>query len=166
MRQSGTIRGMNSEVRETVRQAMRERELTQMEFAQRLGMTQPALAKMLTGRTGQIPESWQKVLDELDLKLVAVPRGDNALDKLEVVGKLSESSVDIYDLMEFVEEIDRAIPFINRVRFLVNLNYIFVELKNNSPLTARRDVAEIWSRTLSKSNITLNVASKENRSSE
>ncbi|BDP44842.1 hypothetical protein DAETH_48110 (plasmid) [Deinococcus aetherius] len=65
---------MNPEVRQAVREAMKDRELTQVELAQRLGMTQPALAKMLTGRTGQVPESWQKVLDELGLKLIAVPK--------------------------------------------------------------------------------------------
>lgn len=53
---------------------MKQRELTQSELAQRLGMTQPALAKMLTGRTGQVPESWQRVLDELGLQLVAIPK--------------------------------------------------------------------------------------------
>ena len=68
MKHSATIRGMNPEVREAVRQTMKQRELTQSELAQRLGMTQPALAKMLTGRTGQVPESWQKVLDELGKK--------------------------------------------------------------------------------------------------
>lgn len=64
---------MNEGVREAVRQVMKERQLTQVELAQQLGMTQPALAKMLTGRTGQLPGSWQKVLDALGLRLTVEP---------------------------------------------------------------------------------------------
>ena len=76
MKHGATIKGMNQDVRDAVRQAMKERQLTQVELAQQLGMTQPALAKMLTGRTGQLPGSWQKVLDALGLRLTVEPVGD------------------------------------------------------------------------------------------
>lgn len=66
--------GMNEQVREAVRQAMKKQQLTQAEMAQRLETSQPALAKMLTGRVGKVPDQWQKLLDELGLELVALPK--------------------------------------------------------------------------------------------
>ena len=65
--------GMNSEVREAVKAALGQKGMSQAELARRLGMERGNLNRLLQGKSGQVPEVWQKVLDELGLKLVAVP---------------------------------------------------------------------------------------------
>lgn len=66
--------GMNEQVREAARQALKAQQRTQAEIADQIGLKQPDVARLLSGRVGQIPESWQKLLDALDLELVAQPR--------------------------------------------------------------------------------------------
>jgi len=69
-----TMTGMNEKVREAVRQTLKARNLTQAEAAQQIGLKQPDIARLLSGRAGKIPENWQKLLDELGLELIAVPK--------------------------------------------------------------------------------------------
>lgn len=64
---------MNEQVRNAARSALKERDLTQAEFAEQIGLTQSDVARLLTGRVGKIPDNWQRVLDALGLKLIAVP---------------------------------------------------------------------------------------------
>lgn len=66
--------GMNEQVRNAARAALKERDLTQAEFAEQVGLKQSDVARLLTGRVGKIPDNWQKVLDGLGLQLVAVPK--------------------------------------------------------------------------------------------
>lgn len=70
------MNGMNDQVRKAVRQRMKALSLTQSELGDAVGMAQPHVARLLSGTVGAIPESWQKVLDALDLELVAQPRKD------------------------------------------------------------------------------------------
>ncbi len=72
---------MNDNIRETVKDRMKARKLTQRELARRTDMHETNLARLLAGRSGKINEGWQKVLDELGLELVAVPKGTD-LSKL------------------------------------------------------------------------------------
>ncbi|UQN10362.1 helix-turn-helix transcriptional regulator [Deinococcus sp. QL22] len=65
---------MNEQVRKAVQEAMTERELSQGELARRTGLVRPAVSKLLNGTVGRVPENWQRILDELDLELVAQPR--------------------------------------------------------------------------------------------
>jgi transcriptional regulator with XRE-family HTH domain len=66
--------GMNERVRQVVKAVMQERELTQTRLAEELGMQQPNLTRLLSGRIGSVPENWQRVLDALDLELTATPK--------------------------------------------------------------------------------------------
>lgn len=70
------MNGMNDQVRKAVRQRMKALSMTQAELGDAVGMAQPHVARLLSGTVGAIPESWQKVLDALDLELVAQPRKD------------------------------------------------------------------------------------------
>jgi len=48
--------------------------LTQQELAQRLGIKQPSVADLLSGRRGQVPQSLIDLLDALDLEIVIRPK--------------------------------------------------------------------------------------------
>lgn len=72
------MESMNDTIRQAVKNRMRARDLTQRELARRTDMHETNLARLLAGRSGKINEGWQRVLDELGLELVAVPKeGDN-----------------------------------------------------------------------------------------
>ena len=62
---------MNEQVRLVVKARMKERGITQVKLAQEVGMEQPNIQRLLAGRVGAVPDSWQKVLDALGLELVA-----------------------------------------------------------------------------------------------
>ncbi len=65
---------MNEQVRQAVRARMKERGITQVKLAREVGMEQPNIQRLLAGRVGAVPDSWQKVLDALGLKLIAEPK--------------------------------------------------------------------------------------------
>lgn len=72
-----TVTGMNEQVREAVKKAMGERELSQGELARRLEVDRPSITRLLSGTSGKVPKLWQEVLDSLDLELIAVPKKDS-----------------------------------------------------------------------------------------
>ena len=72
-----TMTGMNESVREAVKQAMKGRKLTQRELARAVDMEPPNISRLLSGASGRVPETWQKILDELGLELIAVPKRGN-----------------------------------------------------------------------------------------
>lgn len=49
-------------------------------------MSQPNVSRALSGRSGGIPTTWQRILDALGLELVAVPKGTDT-SKLEEKGR-------------------------------------------------------------------------------
>ena len=65
---------MNEQVRQTVKARMKERGITQVKLAQEVGMEQPNIQRLLAGRVGAVPDSWQRVLDALGLELIAVSK--------------------------------------------------------------------------------------------
>lgn len=69
--------GMNEQVREAVRSTLKARKLTQAEVAEQIGLKQPDIARLLSGRAGKVPENWQRLLDSLGLELIAVPKQEN-----------------------------------------------------------------------------------------
>lgn len=66
--------GMNEQVRSASREALKRKQMTQAEIAEQIGLQQSDVARLLTGRVGRIPDNWQKLLDALELDLIAVPR--------------------------------------------------------------------------------------------
>lgn len=67
--------GMNDQVRQSVREVMQERGITQTALAEQLGVFRPNLNRVLNGQSGNIPKMWSDVLDVLELDVVAVKRG-------------------------------------------------------------------------------------------
>ncbi|HEX7021794.1 MAG TPA: helix-turn-helix transcriptional regulator [Trueperaceae bacterium] len=61
-------------IREAIRLAMRERNITQQELADLTDMQQPSIARLLAGERGKIPDSLLRVLDALELELAVQER--------------------------------------------------------------------------------------------
>lgn len=61
-------------IRDTVKRVMHEEGLTQAALAQRLGVKQPSVADILSGRRGRQPESLLNLLDALGLELTVTPK--------------------------------------------------------------------------------------------
>lgn len=74
MGKGGNLSGMNEEVRNFVKQAMLEQDLSQGELARRTGLTRPAVTKLLNGVVGKVPENWQRILDELGIEIIAIKK--------------------------------------------------------------------------------------------
>ena len=79
--------GMNANIRQTVRDTMSAKDLSTYKLADQTGMSQPNVARALTGRSGSIPTTWQRILDALGLELVAVPKGTDVSKLLEEKGR-------------------------------------------------------------------------------
>ena len=68
------MKGMNEQVRQVVRDRMKEQGITHEKLAEVTGIQRPNVTRLLTGQSGTIPDNWQKVLDALGLKLIAEPK--------------------------------------------------------------------------------------------
>jgi predicted transcriptional regulator len=66
--------GMNDDIRAAVVLRMAERGVTRYQMAQDLDMDAPNISRLLNGRSGKIPESWQAIFDYLGLELVVKPK--------------------------------------------------------------------------------------------
>ena len=78
---------VNQQIRGAAWSAFRKQGLTQKSLAERVGMTQPAVGRILNGERKGDPDSWQRILDELGLELVAVPKGTDVSRLLEDKGE-------------------------------------------------------------------------------
>ncbi|TSA87895.1 helix-turn-helix transcriptional regulator [Deinococcus detaillensis] len=68
------MKGMNEQVRQAVRERMKQQAITHEKLAELTSIQRPNVTRLLTGQSGAIPENWQKVLDTLGLELVAQPK--------------------------------------------------------------------------------------------
>ena len=66
---------MNDRVRMTTKAVMAEKGISTYKLAELVNSSQPNVARALSGRSGSIPTTWQKILDALGLELIAVPKG-------------------------------------------------------------------------------------------
>lgn len=66
---------MNRQIRETIRVELARRNETQAALARRIGVTRQYLSDIMRGKSGNVPEVWQKVLDDLGLELVVRAKG-------------------------------------------------------------------------------------------
>lgn len=71
---------MNEKIRKRVRIALVEQDKTQKEVAERLKMKPQYVNDLLTGRVGHIPSAWGKLLEDVGLELIAVPKQDDPKD--------------------------------------------------------------------------------------
>ena len=67
------IADMNDHIRRTVNVELAKKDMKRAELAEKLGMKRQYLTEVLNGKVATLPKSWIKILDELNLKLVAVP---------------------------------------------------------------------------------------------
>ncbi|CAM3836501.1 helix-turn-helix transcriptional regulator [Deinococcus frigens] len=63
---------MNEAIRNAVRDAMKAKGLTQEQMAERIGVHRVHVNRMLTGASSDVPDAWQKMLDEVGLDLAPV----------------------------------------------------------------------------------------------
>lgn len=68
------MNSMTNSIREMVRESMNQQGISTYRLAQLTEIEQPNVTRLLKGRSGKIPDSWQKILDALDLELVAQPK--------------------------------------------------------------------------------------------
>lgn len=64
---------VNEEIRARIREEMARQNVTQSELARRLGIKQPSVAQILSGKRGTMPDSLLDLLNALGLTLKAVP---------------------------------------------------------------------------------------------
>ncbi len=64
----------DARIREAIRQAMSEQGMTQQAVADRLGVKQPSVGAVVSGRRGAIPQSLLDILDVLSLELYVRPK--------------------------------------------------------------------------------------------
>jgi predicted transcriptional regulator len=64
------MNSMTDSIREMVRESMNQQGISTYRLAQLTEIEQPNVTRLLKGRSGKIPDSWQKILDALDLELV------------------------------------------------------------------------------------------------
>ena len=64
---------VNEEIRARIREEMTRQNITQAELARRLGVKQPSVAQIMSGKRGTMPESLLDLLCALGLTLKAVP---------------------------------------------------------------------------------------------
>ena len=65
---------MNKTIRAAVKQVITEQDKTQAELAETIGVSRQYVSHMLRGERGDVPASWQKMLDELGLELTVQPK--------------------------------------------------------------------------------------------
>ena len=66
---------VNDRIREEARIAMLRQRVTQTALAERTGLSRQHINHLLTGHRGGVAAGWLRILDELGLELVVVPKG-------------------------------------------------------------------------------------------
>ena len=67
-------RVMNDAIRQVLKQALETKGMSQGELARVLDVPRPNITRALSGRSGEIPTLWVRMLETLELELIAVPR--------------------------------------------------------------------------------------------
>ena len=65
---------VNARIREAVRMELARRETNQAQLAEKVGVSRQYVNNVMRARAGNVPEVWQRILDELDLELVVQSR--------------------------------------------------------------------------------------------
>ena len=76
---------VNTQIRETAQRGLSAKGWSQLELAKRAGIKQATVSRLLAGERQGEPETWERLLSALGLKLAAVPK-DADLSKLEREG--------------------------------------------------------------------------------
>lgn len=65
---------MNEGIRRAVRVSLAERDMTQSDLAEKIGVSPQYVSRIMQGQVGKIPAAWVRILEALDLELVAAKR--------------------------------------------------------------------------------------------
>lgn len=65
-----SVNATDEKIRSEIERVMREKRFSQVEIANRLGISRSAVNQLLSGERGTIPNSLLALLDALDLELV------------------------------------------------------------------------------------------------
>lgn len=65
---------MNDQIRQSAREAMKTKGLTQEQMASQLGIPRTQVNRMLNGDIGKIPESWAALANALDMEIALRPK--------------------------------------------------------------------------------------------
>lgn len=76
MRHRTYSQGMNDEVRDAVRKAMKEQGISQVKLAEELGVDRVNLTRALSGRSGKIPDLWQRIFERFGLEITIKKKGE------------------------------------------------------------------------------------------
>lgn len=68
------INTMNDNIRTAFRKRMKELNLTQEDIGATLGAPQSSISRVLTGKSGKIPELIERMADHLGLEVTAVAK--------------------------------------------------------------------------------------------
>lgn len=66
---------MNDGIRRAVRISLADRNWSQTDLAEKIGVSRQYVSRIMQGQVGKIPPAWQRILEELGLELIAVPKG-------------------------------------------------------------------------------------------
>lgn len=61
---------MNDQIRRAVRIELAKHNQKQTDLAERLGVTRQYVSALMRGETGNVPDVWQRIFDDLGLELV------------------------------------------------------------------------------------------------
>lgn len=67
---------MTEEVRKKVTEEMKRRKISRYRLAEDLDMEKPSISRLLNGRSGKVPESWQKIFDYLGFEVTLKKKGE------------------------------------------------------------------------------------------
>ena len=65
---------VTEELRAELRAELARRRIKQVDLVHELGISRTHLSNLLNGQRGQLPPTWQKLLDHLGLELVVRPK--------------------------------------------------------------------------------------------
>ncbi len=74
---------VNVQIREAAQRGLVTRGWSQLELAQRAGVKQATVSRLLAGERQGEPDTWRRLLEALGLELVAVPEGTDVAELTE-----------------------------------------------------------------------------------
>lgn len=68
---------VNERIRQAVRVELAKRNTNQAQLAQEIGVSRQYLSDIMRGKSGNVPDVWERIFKTLDLELTALPKEDD-----------------------------------------------------------------------------------------
>ena len=129
--------GMNDQIREAIRVQMARKDMTQAKLAEKAGVSKQYIHKLVRGKTGNLSESWTKILDALELRLSVEsnPKEVNLMNQqtLDNIGKVKKR---ISQLKGFIDLYKDQPSRVNPLREELRVNQALLrQLENEAGLS-------------------------------